>query len=98
MDWEKIEADLKKKGHIKTASELARVLGVTQQAASKWECIGAEPNVETKLRALDLLGYIVAREAILILFPKAKAKEIIAWNNSITTEWNERNRGDKKKK
>lgn len=98
IDWEKIKSALIEKGRIESNTELAQILGVSQPAASKWLSGKSEPSPETKLRACDLLGYQWARQAILALFPKEKADQIIKWNNSVTKKWNQRSDQQKKRR
>lgn len=95
-EWEELLEKIRKRGNIQTDTELAEILNVKKQAVSKWITGKSEPSFEAQARMKDLLKYQGARNAILILFPKKIADEIISWNNKITRRWNTRKTKEEK--
>lgn len=89
-EWEVLLDKIKKRGNLKSDAEAAEVIKISKQAVSKWRVGKAEPDVETIARMKDLAKYQGARNAILTIFPKKLASEIIEWNNQITTQWNKK--------
>jgi len=97
INWEKMIELAKKKAHVTSDAEIARILGIGRAAISEWRNGRNDLGMLTKLRLLDLLAYQGARDMLLALLPDDKAKEIIELNNEITKRSNTNDNTEKKK-
>ena len=73
---------LSKKLGCATDAELSRMLGISTAAMSKIKSGQNEMAISTKLRALDRLGYLYARDALLSTTPTKFAELIKKSDNA----------------
>jgi transcriptional regulator with XRE-family HTH domain len=70
MEDKELLAQLQRRFECKTSTDLAAVLGVSSSYLSQIRAGHLTMSVKVRLRALDKLGYVVARDALLSVTPK----------------------------
>jgi transcriptional regulator with XRE-family HTH domain len=70
MEDKELLAQLQRRFECKTSTDLAVVLGVSSSYLSQIRAGHLTMSVKVRLRALDKLGYVVARDALLSVTPK----------------------------
>lgn len=81
IDWLAKFDEVKKMLDLPSEAALARELGVPPQFLQKIRARTAEPSAKMKLAAIDRLGFLHGREAILhAVLPKQAAAAVAAWD------------------
>jgi transcriptional regulator with XRE-family HTH domain len=70
MEDKELLTQLQRRFECKTSTDLAAVLGVSSSYLSQIRAGHLTMSVKVRLRALDKLGYVVARDALLSVTPK----------------------------
>jgi hypothetical protein len=70
MEDKELLAQLQRRFECRTSTDLAVVLGVSSSYLSQIRAGHLTMSVKVRLRALDKLGYVVARDALLSVTPK----------------------------
>ena len=87
--WNERLDKLKERLDAKNETELARALGVSQQALNQVRN-GADPGAMLKFSILDKLGFTSLRDAVLEIFPEEQKKRAKKRLNDATKATNRR--------
>ena len=85
--WNERLNELKRRLEIESETQLAKTLGVTQQAINLIRN-GADPGAMLKFTILDKLGFTSLRDAVLEVLPEEAAKRAKKRMNAATKSTN----------